>query len=74
MDNYHLLHEGDRWKLTREGASRATKTFETKDEAMQFSTNHVKQNGGSLKIHKQDGSIQEERTYPSSADPKDIPG
>ena len=34
----------------------------------------MKKNGGSLKIHKQDGTIQEERTYPKSDDPKNTPG
>ena len=34
----------------------------------------MKKNGGSLKIHKQDGTIQEERTYPKSDDPRNTLG
>jgi len=30
--------------------------------------------GGSVKIQKKNGRIQEERTYPGSADPKKSPG
>ncbi len=74
QDNYHLLHEDDEWKLKREGAERAAKTFKTKAEAEHYSISHVKKQGGSLKIHRQDGTLQEERTYPRSADPERSPG
>ncbi|MER9474366.1 hypothetical protein [Mesorhizobium sp. M0520] len=34
----------------------------------------VGKGGGSVRIKKLDGTIQEERTFPRSADPKDTPG
>ena len=74
MDNYHLTPGDGDWKLQRAGGSRAIRRFDTKQEAMQFSTQHVKKNGGSLKVHKQDGTFQEERTYPRSADPRRTKG
>ena len=76
MDNYHLINENDQWKLKKEGNSKASKVFEgNKDEATKQSASYLKESGGgSLKIHKKDGKIQEERTYPKSADPSKSPG
>lgn len=74
MDNYHLVHHDDRWKLEKQGSERAIKNFKTKREAMYFSVAYMKNLGGSLKIHTKDGQFQEERTYPRSADPRKSKG
>jgi len=41
---------------------------------MGFSKKFMNREGGSLKIHKLDGTIQEERTYPRSKDPRKSKG
>ena len=69
MDNYHLTKKGDHWLLKKAGAERASKTFDDKATAVRESAAFMRQRGGSLKVHKADGTIQEERTYPRSADP-----
>lgn len=69
MTKYHLTYKDNKWKLKPEGADRAVKTFETKREAIKGSAVYLKAKEGSLRIHKKDGTIQEERTYPRSADP-----
>ncbi|MBK7652438.1 MAG: DUF2188 domain-containing protein [Flammeovirgaceae bacterium] len=75
MKNYHLTKEDDQWKLKQQGADRSSKVYETKGDALKSAPNFVKeQGGGSLKIHKENGRIQEERTYPKSADPKKSKG
>lgn len=75
MKNYHLTKKADLWKLTEQGADRASKTYKTKEEAIKGSADFLKKNnGGSLKIHKVDGKIEEERTYPKSADPENSKG
>lgn len=74
MKKAHLVHENDQWKFRMEEAERAIKNFDTKDDAMKFSTDYMRDHGGSLKIHKQNGVIQEERTYPRSADPTESKG
>lgn len=74
MDNYHLTYQGGEWKLKKGGTDRVIKNFETKKQGINYSTGYVKQCGGSLKIHKENGQIQEERTYPRSADPKKTKG
>ncbi len=82
MNNYHLTHKDEQWRLFKEKQSDSPiGTFKTKDEAMKFAIDYMnktytdarfKQDGsaGSLKIHGVDGKIQEERTYPRAADPK----
>ncbi|WP_312820674.1 DUF2188 domain-containing protein [Kaistella carnis] len=75
MKNYHLTKKDNQWKLTAEGNERASKVFETKKEGVQQSAEYLKNNqGGSLKIHLENGKIQEERTYPKSSDPKESKG
>ena len=74
MNSYDLTPDGDKWKFQKQGAKRASKVFETKQEAMKESVEFMHKNGGSLKIHKKDGSYQEERTYPRSEDPRKSPG
>lgn len=74
MKNYDLAKDGDSWKLKAQGADRASKVFNdmTKTEATRAAAEFAKKQpeAVSLKIHKENGRIQEERTYPGSADPK----
>lgn len=70
MKNYHLAKEDEQWKLKQQGAERSSKIYSTKEEALKKAPDFVREQGGrSLKIHKENGRIQEERTYPKSADP-----
>lgn len=76
MQDYHLTHNGESWSLKRENAERATQVFEgdTKREAMRQVADRLADTGSSVKIHRMDGVIQEERTYPRSADPRQSKG
>jgi len=76
MENFHLVNEEGVYKLKRENAQRASKIIESnKKEAIQEAKEFIlNQGGGSLKIHKNDGGFQEERTYPKSKDPKESKG
>ena len=69
MDNYHITKNDKGWALTRQGAERASKTAATKAEITQLASEFLSDKTASLKIHKEDGTIQEERTFPRSADP-----
>ena len=46
----------------------------TKAEALKGLRTAVGPEGGSVRIRKVDNTIQEERTYPRSKDPKKTPG
>jgi hypothetical protein len=75
MKKYHLTpHPSGEWKLTPEGSDHVLGTFDTKEDAVEKAIDHVSQVTGSLKIHRADGTIEEERTYPRSADPAKSPG
>ncbi|MBG27020.1 MULTISPECIES: DUF2188 domain-containing protein [Croceibacter] len=72
MKNFHLVHDDGVYKLKRENAERASKVIDAnKPDAIKSARNFIKkQGGGSLKIHKNKGGFQEERTYPKSNDPR----
>jgi hypothetical protein len=74
MHNYHLVHRQGEWKLEGECARRATVAFHdcSKRDAIRQCAerfNHGKE-PVSLKIHKLNGRIQEERSYPHGHDPR----
>ena len=66
--------KSDRWRLEKEGSNRAKRTFDTKEDALKNLRGAVGPHGGSVRIRKVDNTIQEERTYPRSKDPKRSPG
>lgn len=78
MDNYHLTYKGLWWQLKKQGEEKFILTALTKEDALDKSVKYMKEHHqtrpGSLKIHKEDGTFQEERTYPRSADPSRSPG
>ena len=77
MTNYHLTPHGDGWKLTAEGSERVIDIFRTKEDGVSVCCDVITERDGglgSLKIHRKDGTIEEERTYPRSADPHQTPG
>ena len=67
---YHVTKTDKGWQGKKEGGDRATVTGDTKEEVMKKTIDIAKKLGDtSVVIHKQDGKIQEERTYPKSSDP-----
>lgn len=74
MDNYHLTNNDGVWKFQKAKSKKSIKNFDTKDEGLNYAKKYMNEHGGSLKIHKTDGKIQEERTYPRSNDPSNSPG
>lgn len=76
LDKYtlHKDRESEKWRLEKEGSDRAKRVFDTKAEALKDLKSAVGNGGGSVRIRKTDNSIQEERTYPRSKDPKNSPG
>jgi uncharacterized protein YdaT len=69
---YHVTHEDRKWKVTKEGAERASATAETKEAAVERAIELAQQRPSQVKIHKQDGTLQSERTY--GQDPEKHPG
>jgi len=73
MKTFHLTSDGDRWKL-KDQDDGAVLFFDTKAEALQGSTQFMRERGGSLRIHRADGTFQQERTYPRALDPVESRG
>jgi len=69
MDNYHVNKTEAGWELIKQGASRASKTAPTKTEILKTAAAFFEGKTASLKVHTQNGRIEEERTYPRSVDP-----
>lgn len=74
MDNYHITKKENAWELVKEGAQRASKTVPTKAEIIETASEFLQGKTASLKIHKEDGTFQEERTFPRAADPRKTKG
>lgn len=74
MTNYHITKTPSGWGLKREDATRARKVTETKAGILEYIKGGFCTEPVSVKIHKIDGKIQEERTYPKSSDPRKTKG
>ncbi|RAM67681.1 hypothetical protein GT37_21275 [Pseudomonas putida] len=70
MDNYHLSPTSDGLELKKVGAERASKRAATKQELINALADFFDGKTASVKIHRADGTLEEERTYPRSADPR----
>lgn len=65
----------ERWDLKPDGSTDVLKSFERKQDATRGGVLQKAIGGeGSVKIKKEDGKIQEERTFPGKKDPPGSPG
>lgn len=66
----------DKWPLKDDVTNKVVKNFETKADATKGGAlkRAVGAEGGSVKIQKENGRFQEERTYPRSKDPRKSKG
>ncbi len=74
LKKFHVTKKNDEWRMEAAGSNRAVVRAPTKAEAIQKVQNYMKTHEGSVRIHKEDGRIQEERTYPRSKDPRGSKG
>lgn len=77
LAKYTIFHDTDagEWVLKHDGAERALKREPTKQAIIEFAADRFgDQNPASVKIQKQDGTLEEERTYPRSMDPRKSKG
>ena len=77
LPRFSLAHNEmtKKWELKKEGSSEVMKRFATKAAALKGGVLEKAVGGrGSVRIRKRDGKIQEERTYPRSADPRGSKG
>jgi Uncharacterized protein conserved in bacteria (DUF2188) len=74
LPKFTLKHNDkrDKWDLTKDKSDEVVRSFTKKESATKGGVlkRAVGSSGGSVKIQKEDGKYQEERTYPRSKDPK----
>jgi hypothetical protein len=69
----HVIFDGDDWMVKGEGGGAASSTHGSKDEAVAAAVARARDAGlGQVKIHKRNGSLEEERTF--GDDPRRTPG
>ncbi len=78
LEKYTLDFEEkkDKWEFTNDRTSKVVGSFVKKEDATTGGVlkKILGQDGGSVKIQKMNGRIQEERTYPGSKDPRKSKG
>jgi hypothetical protein len=61
---YHVTHKDGQWHVLLEGTSTPISSYDTKDKAFAAAHQRAESNKPSqIKIHKMDGTFEEERTY-----------
>jgi hypothetical protein len=66
----------DKWDLEHDKSREVVKSFGTKEQATKGGVlkKTLGEEGGSVKIQKENGRFQEERTFPRSKDPRKSKG
>lgn len=66
----------DKWDLSKNSTKETVKSFNTKHAATKGGVlkKAVGAKGGSIRIRKENGEFQEERTFPRKRDPRSSPG
>ena len=65
----HVVPNGSKWSVRRAGASRASGTFATQDEAIARARDVAQKQKTELFIHGRDGRIRERNSYGSDRHP-----
>lgn len=68
MENYHITHEDDRWVLREEGDKRALLEALTREDILSETRDYMKLRTASVKIHNENGAVEEERLYQRDQD------
>ena len=74
LQRYHLQKKNDEWRLRKAGSNRAVVKADTKENAILEMRGYMQTHEVSVRIHKVNGRIQEERTYPRGKDPSGSKG
>lgn len=74
-ETIHVTKKDGKWSSKKANAKKASKTFDTKKEAVEYAKAQAKKIGNAeVKIHGKDGKIQESNTYTRQNDPRNIKG
>ena len=63
-NSQHVIpHPTGGWSVKKGGATRATKTFDTRKDAISFARKVSRNQGSELYIHRRDGTIRSKDSY-----------
>ena len=65
----HVVPSTSGWSVKKSGASKASKTFDTKKKAVEYGRQLSKNEKTELYIHKKNGIIQEKNSYGNDPNP-----
>lgn len=65
----HVVPSSSGWSVKKSGAAKASKTFDTKEKAVQYGRVLSKSEKTELYIHKKNGMIQEKNSYGNDPNP-----
>lgn len=67
---YHVVSNPDGgWAVRREGAERASKRFESKEDAVRYARSICQGEQVELVVHRSDGTIREKNSYGNDPHP-----
>ena len=70
--NHVVPSKSDGWSVKKSGAERASRNFDTKDEAVKYGRELSRNEKTELYIHKENGMIQNRNSFSNDSDsPKD---
>jgi len=73
LKRFTLKKDGEGWALHNQLGERV-RAFKTKADALQGGVLEEVVGEGTVRIHREDGQLEEERTFPRSKDPRQSPG
>lgn len=62
-NRHHVVPHESGWAVRREGADRASTVTRTKEQAVEHARDVAQRERGEVIIHRENGTIQEERSY-----------
>jgi hypothetical protein len=62
-DRVHVIPSSGGWSVRHSGSQRATKTFDSRSEALDFARGAAKKGSGELYVHGRDGTIKSRGSY-----------
>lgn len=65
----HVVPSSSGWAVRKSGAVRASRTFETKNKAIEFGRELSKNEKTELYVHKSNGMIQDKSSYGDDPNP-----
>ncbi len=67
--NHVIPAKGGEWAVKKSGSTRASQTFDRKEDAIKYAREISRKESADLFIHKKDGTVQERNSYGKSPHP-----